>query len=378
MSEDEFVSIKPSFGRNTENPKPQRSQRPQRPQTHQKLQDSHIESKDAYNEKPPIRRKPEVDPDATEESEVEFNVDVKNKSKKNENTGAKDAKGAKGAKGGDASEKPENVTTDDSFFSQNKTIIVIIVFVIILVIVVIWIFVKDPKKNPFKSADDPLMQGPPGSGDPRMIGPPPLDPRDPRRLMGNMQNPQNQNPRGLPPPQNQNQQNPQNPNSQNSQNPNMPPLQNMPPVAQQAPPVNHNDLVQSPDADEEAIRYMQRKKMMHDEQKRRGKIEVIESDDEHSEENTKSKPAKSPKAATKKDKKTAPKKKGKSSAKNSKKSDDDINDEDLDNLTMHSDDEATDAEGLDDLEELEFSDEETEPTKKPAAKKGRKPGKAKK
>lgn len=340
MSEDEFVSIKPTFGRKATKPK--------------EPNDSHVESKDAYNEKPPVRRRPQVvDPDATEESEVDFNKKPANKGdKKTEKVDKGDKKKSKDG----GSEKPET-PADESFFSQNKTIIVIIVFVIILVIVVIWIFVKDPKKNPFKSAEegDPRLM----NQDPRMIGPPQgpqgpqgMDPRDPRRRMLNA-------PPGFQPPQ-QNQ---------------APPMVPVPPPANptnQVSQANHNELVQSSDADEEAIRYMQRKKMMHDEQKKRGKIEVIESDDENSEE--KEKPVKSTKKTKKASKKPVAKK---ASPKNSKKTDDDIEDEDLDNLTMHSDDEATDAEAVNDLEELEFSDEETPPKKTPV-KRGRKPTKSKK
>jgi hypothetical protein len=347
MSEDEFVSIKPTFGRKATKPK--------------EPNDSHVESKDAYNEKPPVRRRPQVvDPDATEESEVDFNKKPANKGdKKTEKVDKGDKKKSKDG----GSEKPET-PADESFFSQNKTIIVIIVFVIILVIVVIWIFVKDPKKNPFKSAEegdprlmnqDPRMIGPPqGPQGPQNQGPQGMDPRDPRRRMLNAppQNPQQPpNMIPVPPPVNQ---------------------ANQPSQVNQPNQPNHNELVQSSDADEEAIRYMQRKKMMHDEQKKRGKIEVIESDDENSEE--KEKPAKSTKKTKKTSKKPVTKK---TSPKNSKKTDDDIEDEDLDNLTMHSDDEATDAEAVNDLEELEFSDEETPPKKTPV-KRGRKPTKSKK
>jgi len=349
MSEDDFVSIKPSFGRKVA----RESKAPN---------DSHVESKDAYNEKPPVRRKPQVvDPDATEESEVDFNTKKPGKNDK------KDDK--KKAKKDGGSEKPETPNTDESFFSQNKTIIVIIVFVIILVIVVIWIFVKDPKKNPFSKGTEENLGNPgPNPNDPRMIAPPNM--RDPRMMNRNaIQGPPPSQgpPTQMPGPQNQ--------GPPPSQGPDQNPPQNQAP--RQMPPLqqaNHQDLVQSSDADEEAIRYMQRKKMMHDEQKRRGKIEVIESDDEASEEAPKSKTAKKTK---KTEPKTAPKKKGKAAAKTSKKSDEDINDEDLENLTMHSDDEATDVEGVDDLEELEFSEEETAP-KKPVAKRGRKPAKGKK
>ena len=173
MEDEDYVRIRPSFSstKKHDDRRQPRSHPNRNRDDHSRNQEKHVESRESYKDRPHLRAKYRRVPEDSDTEEELFEDRKRKPGKpdpKNKKENVKNAPNApKNSK--DKESEKEEPEEEGGFFAKNRTMILIIVFVIILVIVVIWIFVKDPSKNPFKSDDG--LQATPDPNNPNSMSP---------------------------------------------------------------------------------------------------------------------------------------------------------------------------------------------------------------